>query len=74
MKVFKKILKWFGVAILLLLVVAGSLYMIYLRPFIEKMKQINTIQYDTELTIVEGGGGNSGILTSDSLVLVIDTK
>ncbi len=74
MKVFKQILKWFGIVFLVLLVVAGSLYMVYLRPFMQKMKETNTMQYDKELTIVLGGGGNSGILVSDSLVLVIDTK
>ncbi|HSH67565.1 MAG TPA: MBL fold metallo-hydrolase [Bacteroidia bacterium] len=38
------------------------------------MKEETTIHYDRELTLVLGGGGNSGILTSDSLVMVIDTK
>jgi len=38
------------------------------------MKTTSTIQYDKNLTLVLGGGGNSGILTSDSLVIVIDTK
>ncbi|MEO8761306.1 MAG: MBL fold metallo-hydrolase [Bacteroidia bacterium] len=70
----KQILKWLGIIILLLAVVGGSLYMIYLRPFMQKMKQVSTIQYDKNLTLVLGGGGNSGILTSDSLVIVIDTK
>jgi len=74
MKTLKSIFKWIGIIVLLLLIVAGSLYMAYLRPFMQKMKETHTIKYDKELTIVLGGGGNSGILTSDSLVLVIDTK
>jgi cyclase len=40
----------------------------------EHMKKVNVVQYDKDLTLVLGGGGNSGILVSDSLVLVIDTK
>jgi len=74
MKKFKKVFKWFGIVLLFLSLGAGVLYLIYLRPFIQKMKVITTIQYDKELTLVLGGGGNSGILVSDSLVMVIDTK
>lgn len=74
MKTVKKILKWLGIIILLLVVTGATLYMIYLRPFMQKMKQTTVINYDKELTLVLGGGGNSGILVSDSLVLVIDTK
>jgi glyoxylase-like metal-dependent hydrolase (beta-lactamase superfamily II) len=70
----KKILKWVGIVVLALVAVGFSLYMIYLRPFMNKMKQVTTVQYDKELTLVLGGGGNSGILVSDSLVIVIDTK
>lgn len=74
MNTIKKVLKVLGFIILFLVVVAGVLYLTYLRPFMEKMKVTHVIQYDKNLTIVTGGGGNSGILTSDSLVLVIDTK
>jgi cyclase len=70
----KKILKWVGILVLVIIAVGVSLYMIYLRPFMNKMKQVTTVQYDKELTLVLGGGGNSGILVSDSLVIVIDTK
>ena len=70
----KTVLKVVAVITLILLIIGGSIYMIYLRPFIQKMKQTSTIKYDKELTIMLGGGGNSGILTSDSLVMVIDTK
>ena len=74
MKIFKKILKWLGIVVLVLVVIGFSLYMIYLRPFMNKMKHTEVVQYDKELTLVLGGGGNSGILVSDSLVIVIDTK
>ena len=70
----KKIFKWVGIVVLLIIVIGVSLYMIYLRPFMEKMKQTEVVQYDKDLALVLGGGGNSGILVSDSLVIVIDTK
>jgi glyoxylase-like metal-dependent hydrolase (beta-lactamase superfamily II) len=74
MKLFKKILKWTGGILLLLGAIGFTLYMVYMNPFIQKMKQTKQVQYDKELTLVLGGGGNSGILVSDSLVLVIDSK
>jgi glyoxylase-like metal-dependent hydrolase (beta-lactamase superfamily II) len=74
MKILWKTLKWLGIIILLLVAIGASLYMIYLRPFMQKMKQTTVVNYDKELTLVLGGGGNSGILVSDSLVIVIDTK
>jgi glyoxylase-like metal-dependent hydrolase (beta-lactamase superfamily II) len=70
----KKTLKWLGIVVLVLFIVGATLYMVYLRPFMVKMEQTHVIKYDNELTIILGGGGNSGILTSDSLVIVIDTK
>jgi glyoxylase-like metal-dependent hydrolase (beta-lactamase superfamily II) len=70
----KKILKWLAIVLFILLGLGVSLYMIYLRPFIEKMKVVNSTAYDEKLTLITGGGGNSGILVSDSLVVVIDTK
>ena len=70
----KKAFKWIGIVLLFLVIVAGSLYMIYLHPFMQKMKVTHVINYDKGLTLVTGGGGNSGILVSDSLVVVIDTK
>ena len=74
LKTFKKILKVLGIVLLLVAVGVGSLYLIYLRPFINKMSVTNSKEYDKSLTIITGGGGNSGILTSDSLILLIDTK
>ncbi len=70
----KTFLKVVGAIILILLIVGSTFYWIYIRPFMQKMKETSTIKYDKELTIILGGGGNSGILTSDSLVIVIDTK
>jgi len=74
MKILKKTLKWVGIIVLLLVAIGATLYMVYLRPFMQKMKQTTVVNYDKELTLVLGGGGNSGILVSDSLVVVIDTK
>jgi glyoxylase-like metal-dependent hydrolase (beta-lactamase superfamily II) len=74
MKILKKTLKWVGILVLILVIIGFSLYMIYLRPFMKKMKETHVVNYDKELTLVLGGGGNSGILVSDSLVIVIDTK
>ena len=67
-------LKVFGVIVLIFLIVAGLFYFIYARPFLKKMEVTTIEHYDKDLTIVYGGGGNSGILVSDSVVLVIDTK
>ena len=61
MKTLKKVLKWLGIVILLLAVVGLTLYAIYLRPFMKKMEETAVIKYDKVLTIVLGGGGNSGI-------------
>ena len=70
----KKVLIRLGLLVLLLVAVAGILFLIYVYPFMNKMKVTTTIKYDPKLTLVLGGGGNSGILVSDSAVLVIDTK
>jgi glyoxylase-like metal-dependent hydrolase (beta-lactamase superfamily II) len=74
MKRLKKVLAWLGGIVAILIVTAGALYLIYLRPFMQKMKLTEVIQYDPGLTLILGGGGNTGILASDSLVIVIDSK
>jgi glyoxylase-like metal-dependent hydrolase (beta-lactamase superfamily II) len=74
MKILKKILKWLGITVLAIAAIVFTLYLIYLRPVMKKMEKTDTLTYDKRLTIITGGGGNSGILTSDSLVIVIDTK
>ncbi|MDB5284646.1 MAG: lactamase [Bacteroidota bacterium] len=71
---FKKIATWVLGFIVLVFLIVGGFYFISVRPVMQKMMAIHTINYDKDLTLVIGGGGNSGILTSDSLVLVVDTK
>lgn len=71
-------MKKFFLRLLILISVLGltgfALFMIYVYPFMQDMKKVTTIQYDPQLTLVLGGGGNSGILVGDSAVLVVDTK
>lgn len=74
MKMLKKIGKWLGITLLILLVGGGSFFLLYVRPVLNHMMQMHVVPIDKNLTIVEGGGGNSGVLLSDSLVLVVDTK
>jgi cyclase len=70
----KKFLKWAGLLILLLALTGFTLYLIYLRPFMQNMKKVERIQMDSNLVIITGGGGNSGIILSDSLLVLVDTK
>ena len=70
----KKVLIGIGVLILILVAAAGGFYGLYVAPFLHAMMQTQTTQYDKQLTLITGGGGNTGILVSDSAVLVIDTK
>lgn len=58
---------------IVIIVVVGSLA-IYLYPSFKSFLKTETVKYDDKLTFVIGGGGNSGILSSDSAVVVIDTK
>ena len=74
MKTLKKFLKWTGIAVLLIGIIVGVLYMVYLRPIMSKMQETSTIQMDSQLTLVIGGGGNSAIFNSSDKVVVIDTK
>jgi cyclase len=61
--------------VVLVLIAAGNtLYMVYLQPFLSKMKQTEVSQLSQNLTIITGGGGNICIITSDSLVVVVDSK
>lgn len=70
----KKILLRLLILVSVLGLTVITLFMIYVYPFMSEMKKTTTIKYDPQLTLVLGGGGNSGILVSDSAVLVIDTK
>jgi glyoxylase-like metal-dependent hydrolase (beta-lactamase superfamily II) len=74
MKTFKKVAKWVGIIVGSLVVILGALYLVYVQPVMTKLQSQNTVHYDQNLTIYEGGGGNTGVLVSDSLVIVIDTK
>jgi cyclase len=66
----KKIL--IGFTIIVILVVAAFFILFY--PSYRSSLKTETVQFDSNLTIVLGGGGNSGILITDSAVIVIDTK
>jgi len=66
----KKIL--IGLLIIVVIIIAGFLIFVY--PTFSKMLKTQTIKCDDSLTLVLGGGGNSGILVTDSAVVVIDTK
>jgi glyoxylase-like metal-dependent hydrolase (beta-lactamase superfamily II) len=70
----KKILIGIGVAIFLVLAVLGTFFLKYVSPVIKHMSETTVVNYDKQLTLVIGGGGNSGIYNADSMVLVIDTK
>jgi glyoxylase-like metal-dependent hydrolase (beta-lactamase superfamily II) len=70
----KRVLIALGVLVLLILGLAVRYIGVPMYKLMSKMKQTTTVQYDKQLTLVLGGGGNSGILVSDSAVLVIDTK
>ncbi len=61
-----------GIVSLLVLIIV--LVLIFVYPMLSKMLKTETHKYDSSLTIVLGGGGNSGILVTDSAVVVIDTK
>jgi glyoxylase-like metal-dependent hydrolase (beta-lactamase superfamily II) len=70
----KKLFISLGLLLGAVVIAVGIFFLMYIYPFMSAMKNTTTIQYDPKLTIVLGGGGNSGILVSDSAVLVIDTK
>lgn len=70
----KKFLKWTGIILSIMAVIGFSLYMVYLRPFIVKMKQTGVVSVDPGFFVVTGGGGNTGVIMSDSLLMLIDTK
>jgi cyclase len=66
----KKIFIRIGIGLLAVLLVAG----IKFYPSIQFMLHKEIVQLDPTLTVVLGGGGNSGIIVGDSAVVVIDTK
>jgi cyclase len=74
MKLLKKIAKWVGIVGLIFVAFGGLFYMFYVQPALDQIKAENIVKVDSNLTIYEGGGGNSGVFTSDSLVIVVDSK
>jgi glyoxylase-like metal-dependent hydrolase (beta-lactamase superfamily II) len=66
----KKILIGSGIVLLVVLITAAVLF----YPAVRFMTQKEIVQLDPTVTLVIGGGGNSGIITGDSAVVVIDTK
>ena len=59
-------------AIVILILAAGFFIVMY--PSYKAFMQEETINLDKNLTILIGGGGNSGLLLTDSALVVIDTK
>ena len=61
------------ITLIILVLIAGAgailFYPVYRFMFTEITRAV-----DKNLTIVQGGGGNSGIVVTDSAVVVIDTK
>lgn len=70
----KKFLKWTIGVVLVVGTTVLVLFWVYLKPFIDKMKHQENVLVDSSFRVITGGGGNSGIISSDSLLLVIDTK
>ncbi len=61
-----------GSVIALLAVIAVAAIVFY--PAIRFMTQKETVELGPGLTVMLGGGGNSGVVVGDSSVVVIDTK
>ncbi len=74
MLLLKKIARWIGILGLIIVGFGGLFYLFYVAPVLDKIEQESRIDYDDTLTIFEGGGGNSGVFTSDSLIIVVDSK
>ena len=66
----KKIVLTSVIGVVIIIAIAA----IIMYPSYRFFFHTDTVQFDKNLTIITGGGGNSGILITDSAVLVIDTK
>jgi cyclase len=66
----KRIFVSVGITVLVILIAAVIIF----YPMIRFMTQKEIVQLDPNLTVVLGGGGNSGIVIGDSAIVVIDTK
>jgi glyoxylase-like metal-dependent hydrolase (beta-lactamase superfamily II) len=60
------------IVVLLIVILAAVVYFIY--PQYKSFMHEETVLYDKDLTLVIGGGGNSGVLVTDSALVVIDSK
>ena len=67
---WKKTLLITGIILVVIVVVAA----VYIYPFYKFLYQEGKIILGKDLTVIQGGGGNSGVLVTDSAVVVIDTK
>ena len=67
---WKRILLITGIILVVIIVVAA----VYIYPTYKFYFSGGRIPVDKDLTIIQGGGGNSGVLVTDSAVVVIDTK
>jgi cyclase len=61
------------ITVIILVVIAGAAA-IFFYPVYRFMYTEGSRVVDKDLTIVQGGGGNSGVLLTDSALVVIDTK
>ena len=61
------------IVVIILVVIVGTAAIIF-YPMYGFMLHESTLVVDKDLTIIRGGGGNSGLLVADSAVVVIDTK
>ena len=61
------------IAVIILVMIAGAAAILF-YPAYRFIFTENTQVVDKDLSIVQGGGGNSGVLVTDSAVVVIDTK
>ena len=69
-------MKWKRIIIItgIILVVIIVLSAVYIYPSYKFFFTEGKIPVDKDLSIIQGGGGNSGVLVTDSAVVVIDTK
>jgi cyclase len=67
---WKRIFMIAGIILVVIIVVVA----VYIYPAYKFYFKEGKIPVDKDLTIIQGGGGNSGILVTDSAVIVIDTK
>ena len=60
------------IVVLIIVAIAAVVYIIY--PQYKSFMHEETVIYDKDLTLIMGGGGNSGVLVTDSAIVVIDSK